>query len=89
MTQRPAMLRVNRRIPCPPTRNSSRGHDQIFIWGKQCRKVISAQGLVYAAVIDATIAEHNQDPDEVIHFSDHETAFMRLFPFLLPKTNHS
>ena len=37
-------------------------------------------------MFDAKIAEHNQDPDEVIHFNEHETAFMRLVPFLLPKT---
>ncbi|MDA8583480.1 hypothetical protein N9L68_04585 [bacterium] len=54
--------------------------------GKQWCKVISAQGLVYAAVIDAQNAEHNQDPDEVIRFNQHETAFMRLFPFLMPNT---
>ena len=54
--------------------------------GKQWCKVINAQGLVYAAVIDAQIEEHNQDPDEIIHFNDYEKSFMRLFPFLLPKT---
>ena len=56
------------------------------MWGKQWCKVISAQGLVYAAVIDAKLEEHNQDPDEIIHFNDYEKSFMRLFPFLLQKT---
>ena len=54
--------------------------------GKQWGKVISAQGLVYAAVIDAKLEEHNQDPDELIHFNDYEESFMRMFPFVLPKT---
>ena len=57
-----------------------------LMWGKQWCKVINAQGLVYAAVIDAKIEEHNQDPDELIRFNDYEKSFMRLFPFVLPKT---
>ena len=57
-----------------------------LMWGKQWCKIISAKGLVYAAVIDAKIDEHNPDPDELIRFNDYEKSFMRLFPFVLQKT---